>query len=230
ELKARHGPFLRQVPDGAYRTFQDAILHDRAPNLLLLEYDRLHWRVETLRAIPRGVVSRCSVRPRPPLSERARRRGWQGCSIDLTRIPPDAVVPVVEHRRPLPWEEVRWRWDRYEFLVPLRPRRRAWYHDVLALVAEIGAREFAPNAIYAHERELARLHPENRNIRPKIRQQLQCLVAAGVLDRLAPGRYRLRAPVPPSGDGTDEGGPTGGSAGGSPSPDRRRGAGAWPGA
>jgi type II restriction enzyme len=37
------------------------------------------------------------------------------------------------------------------------------------------------------------LHPLNRNIRPKIRQQLQVMRDHGVLEFLGQGRYRILA-------------------------------------
>jgi type II restriction enzyme len=46
--------------------------------------------------------------------------------------------------------------------------------------------------LHAHHRRLHRLYPGNRNVRPKIRQQLQVLRDQGYLDFIGPGRYRLR--------------------------------------
>jgi Dam-replacing HTH domain len=37
------------------------------------------------------------------------------------------------------------------------------------------------------------MHPDNRNIRPKIRQQLQGLVTQGLIEWLEPGTYRRAA-------------------------------------
>jgi len=41
---------------------------------------------------------------------------------------------------------------------------------------------------------LEKLHPGNRHIRDKIRQQLQVLRDAGLLLHLAPARWRIQAP------------------------------------
>jgi type II restriction enzyme len=43
--------------------------------------------------------------------------------------------------------------------------------------------------VYAAETALATLHPNNQNVRAKIRQQLQVLRDRGVLLFLAPGEY-----------------------------------------
>lgn len=46
------------------------------------------------------------------------------------------------------------------------------------------------DAVYAHEARLAALYPGNRNVRPKIRQQLQVLRDRGWLSFDGGGRYR----------------------------------------
>jgi type II restriction enzyme len=52
--------------------------------------------------------------------------------------------------------------------------------------------EFSLQDFYsAFEGSLAALHSENRNVRPKIRQQLQVLRDHGVLQFLTAGRYRI---------------------------------------
>lgn len=45
--------------------------------------------------------------------------------------------------------------------------------------------------VYAHQDELASLHPGNRHVRDKIRQQLQVLRDMGILTFLGGGGYRL---------------------------------------
>ena len=45
--------------------------------------------------------------------------------------------------------------------------------------------------IYAFERELEQLHPGNRHIRDKIRQQLQVLRDRGLLVHVERNRWRL---------------------------------------
>ena len=42
--------------------------------------------------------------------------------------------------------------------------------------------EFSLVEVYAFESELARLHPDNRHVKDKIRQQLQLLRDKGILD------------------------------------------------
>jgi len=51
--------------------------------------------------------------------------------------------------------------------------------------------EFTLSELYSYREELARLHPKNRNIEAKIRQQLQLLRDRGVIEFLGKGRYAI---------------------------------------
>ena len=58
-------------------------------------------------------------------------------------------------------------------------------------VEMIGKREFQLDDVYAFEAQLSGLYPDNQNVRPKIRQQLQVLRDRGYLDFVSRGSYRL---------------------------------------
>ena len=51
--------------------------------------------------------------------------------------------------------------------------------------------EFTNEDVYAHARELERLHPDNRHVKDKIRQQLQVLRDAKLLIHVGSGLWRL---------------------------------------
>ncbi|HKW64795.1 MAG TPA: hypothetical protein VJN89_19735 [Candidatus Acidoferrum sp.] len=71
-------------------------------------------------------------------------------------------------------------------------QKRGWTLDVLQVVQSLKKSEFSLQDVYAHADALARLHPANRHVHPKIRQQLQVLRDLGLLDFLGGGDYRLR--------------------------------------
>jgi hypothetical protein len=71
------------------------------------------------------------------------------------------------------------------------PESRGWTADVLGCVREIGRSVFSLADVYLFERRLSRLHQRNRNVRPKIRQQLQVLRDHGVLEFLGDGQYHV---------------------------------------
>lgn len=62
---------------------------------------------------------------------------------------------------------------------------------VLQMVQSLKKKEFLLSEVYAHADRLARLHPGNRHVREKIRQQLQVLRDLGLLTFLGGGSYRL---------------------------------------
>jgi type II restriction enzyme len=70
---------------------------------------------------------------------------------------------------------------------------RGWLIDVMKCVDAIGKRDFQIEDIYAFEKRLSGLYPENKNVKPKIRQQLQFLRDRGYLDFVSRGYYRLRS-------------------------------------
>jgi hypothetical protein len=53
------------------------------------------------------------------------------------------------------------------------------------------AGEFTNEDVYAFARELEKLHPDNRHVRDKIRQQLQVLRDLGLLRHIGSGLWRL---------------------------------------
>jgi type II restriction enzyme len=87
---------------------------------------------------------------------------------------------------------VREQYARLRPLEKLSAEKRGWTLDVLNVVRSIGKKEFELADVYAHEARLSKLHPKNQNVEPKIRQQLQVLRDAGLLEFLGAGSYRLR--------------------------------------
>jgi type II restriction enzyme len=76
-------------------------------------------------------------------------------------------------------------------LEKLQVEKRGWTLDVLQVVQSLGKLEFTLSDVYRHADELAKLHPNNRHVGPKIRQQLQVLRDLGLLTFLGSGSYGL---------------------------------------
>ena len=90
-------------------------------------------------------------------------------------------------------ESVLAKWRKTLFLRDQSVDARGWLLEVMKCVESIGKREFDIEDIYAFEESLSRLYPGNRNVKPKIRQQLQFLRDRGYLDFTSRGHYRLRS-------------------------------------
>ncbi len=191
QLKGRKQPIGGTLTDAAYNKMREAILADRTPNLLALHYDADSWRVQDLILIPHFAFSLAAIKERPPLKSTARRHGWIGCNIILSNIPLDARIHLVSDGTVANPSDVRRRYRRLRPLTKLKVEQRGWTLDVLNTVRELGKEKFNLGEVYAFERQLSRLHPANRNIQPKIRQQLQVLRDLGLLEFLGVGEYRL---------------------------------------
>lgn len=168
-----------------------AIMENRTPNLYALHYHLSEWTVANVILIPSFAFPLSAVEKRKPLAETARRAGWIGCNILLHAIPPDARIKIVSEGKPLARTEVRAQYARIRPLAKLDAKQRGWTLDVLNAVRSLGKREFDLAEIYKSEEKLADLHPANRHVRDKIRQQLQILRNLGILTFLGRGEYRI---------------------------------------
>jgi type II restriction enzyme len=109
----------------------------------------------------------------------------------LNRIPPDARIAVVTEKEIVPETEVREKFKRVKPLKEIGVRERGWTLDVLNAIRRLGKTDFTTADAYAFERELEQLHPDNRHIKDKIRQQLQVLRDLGLLLHIGRGEWRL---------------------------------------
>ena len=74
--------------------------------------------------------------------------------------------------------------------------QRGWLTVILSLVERVGKTKFSLADIYAFEPLLAQLFPANKNIRAKIRQQLQVLRDLRQVKFLGNGTYVREDPRP----------------------------------
>ena len=188
ELKSKCGVFSTRVLDGAYETMLRTIRSGKTPTFLLLEYSKT-WSITGLRAIHHSLITENSIIPRKPLASTAQRAGWIGCSIALSAIAMQGQIPIlskgVMHARGVPRES----FGRLETISSLPLHSRTWAATVLQLTNRLPTDKFTLDDVYRFEPELRVLFPNNRNIRPKIRQQLQVLRDAGLVIFSGRGRY-----------------------------------------
>jgi type II restriction enzyme len=167
-----------------------AIAEDRLPHLLLLSYCYPSASVQDLVLIPKFCIPPSSIEARKPLSPTARRAGWVGCNIVLGMVPPEGRIEVISSRNILPRSAVREKFRRVQPLKEISSKKRGWTLDVLTVLRSLGKRDFTLEDAYSFEDRLSGMHPENRHVRPKIRQQLQILRDMGYLRFLGRGHYR----------------------------------------
>ena len=196
QLKSTEKAFGNKASNSAYGPKMKAIQEGQAPNYMFLRYSSQKWVVMDLFIVPGFFITPATIEKRPPLPPQARRAGWVGSNILLSALPGDARVSVVANEQALPPEDVRNAWSRFAFLGQGENAKGGWTADVLMCVRKMQERtnsdEFVLQDFYgAFEGYLGGLHPENRNVQPKIRQQLQILRDNGVLEFLKGGHYRV---------------------------------------
>ena len=196
QLKAINGRHGSVVANSAYDYKVAAIRLGTAPNYAFLDYNRDAWKVTGLFVVPGHFITEAVIQRRPPLPPTARRAGWVGSKILLSRLPPEGRIAVVSNGSPIGPQTVRDNWNKFQFLKEDSRGIGGWAADVLSAVrrlqASTGQDTFTLRTFYARfEDTLAEQHPDNRNVRAKIRQQLQVLRDGGVLEFLGRGRYRV---------------------------------------
>lgn len=179
--------------DGSFRAKCDRLAADNNPNLFLLNYDLKLLRVINLVVVPKHFFVREIIEKRKPLAATARRAGWIGSNILLDKIPQSGKIFIIRAGQLEAKDTVLEKWNKTLFLRGQEQAARGWLIEVMKCVETIGKPEFRIDDIYSFENRLSWLYPDNRNVRPKIRQQLQFLRDNGYLDFVSRGHYRLRS-------------------------------------
>lgn len=190
ELKSTLRPFGNKIVDGAFASMIRRIESGSVPSLLLLRYSETSTVID-LTAIHHSLITREIVQERKPLAPTARRAGWIGCNILLSGIPLEGRIPLIKSGMPVPKVGSRAIFAATEKLATQSLTNRSWARDLLNCLHRLPTSKFTLEQAYTFENELSLLYPENRNVRPKIRQQLQVLRDSGLVVFEGRGVYRL---------------------------------------
>ncbi len=190
EQKSKDGNFGSKIPDGAYNTFIQRINGNNNPDFLLMNYSLEKMRVEKVIFVPKFFFTPELIEKRKPLATSARRGGWVGCNIIYENIPIQGRISIIEDGVALDKSDVLSRVRQAENIRINDIAARGWLLDILDCVNSISENTFSLDMVYEFERELAKKHPDNNNVRAKIRQQLQVLRDRNVISFLGGGHYR----------------------------------------
>ena len=192
ELKSKQNTIGSKIPDGAYSTMLKRLASSANPNFFFLNYSLLNFSVNDFFVIPKHFFVPEIIEKRKPLASTARRAGWVGCNILLKSIPESGKVFFVRNRRIEKKAKVVANWQRTLFLREEKEiSARGWLIDVMRVVEKIRRPEFMLDDVYGFEKELSLLHPGNKHVKDKIRQQLQVLRDKGFLRFHGRGSYGL---------------------------------------
>lgn len=192
ELKSTRGNFSSKAPDGAYKAMMARLKDVSSPDFFFLTYDSGLLRVTNFFAVPTSFLDTSVIERRKPLRSTARRSGWVGCNIAMTRIPEVGKVFYVKNSEVRDRSEVITTWERTAFLRQEADiEARGWSLEILRIIQSLNSREFTLQKMYEFEPQLKKRFPLNNFIRPKIRQQLQVLRDAGFLTFEGRGHYSI---------------------------------------
>lgn len=192
ELKSKSSGIGTKIVDGAYRTMIERLNSSENPNFFLLNYSLSNYEVVNFFVVPKHFFVPQLIEKRKPLAPTARRAGWIGCNILLNHIPETGKIFFVRNSKVESRKKVIDGWQKTLFLRDEKKiEAKGWLLDIMRCVDKLGKKYFALDDVYAFADELSKLHPDNKHIKDKIRQQLQVLRDKDYLSFVSPGRYKL---------------------------------------
>lgn len=190
ELKSKDGNLGHKINDGAYETMIERITSNQNPDFLFMSYSKTDYVVKNLILIPKHFFVPDIIEKRKPLAQTARRAGWVGCNIVIEKVPKQGRIPIVSNGKIIEASQVVEKVNISSRLETKDINSRSWIMDVLTCVNKIPMNRFSLADVYSFEEKLQNMHPENHNVRPKIRQQLQLLRDKGFIEFLGKGKYK----------------------------------------
>ncbi|MBN2421834.1 restriction endonuclease [Candidatus Woesearchaeota archaeon] len=188
--KSSSKTFGKILNDGEYHTMLSFVKNNLTPNFFLLHYSKEDWKVKNLYFIPKFFINESIIIKRNPLSKTARRAGWTGCNLLIERIPKEGKIYIINKGEIIDKSNVYNTWKKMSFLGKKDPSTRGWTSDVLKCVQQQDKEKFTLQEFYKFSKKyLQELHPHNKNVEAKIRQQLQILRDNGILRFDSRGTY-----------------------------------------
>lgn len=192
ELKSKNGKIGKKVSAGAYSKMIERINSISKPNFFFLGYLE-SWNVNDFFVVPKHFFISEIIEKREPLKNTARRAGWVGSNILFSKIPKAGQIFYIENGREISKKNVLEKWQKTVFLKQVkRADAKGWILDIMNCIDSLNTTEFSLQDIYNFESDLKIIHPDNKHIKDKIRQQLQFLRDKNYLNFISPGRYRLK--------------------------------------
>jgi type II restriction enzyme len=149
------------------------------------------WDVRSLTAVHGMFLTPSVIIKRKALAFDTRKAGWVGCYIRLDLIATDAQIPIVKDGCLIEPNVVRAAFRQFNQLGHLSLNARGWATLTLRMIRSIGTDAFTLEELYSRERLFSTVFPMNRNVRAKIRQQLQVLRDLRYVEFCGKGTYRL---------------------------------------
>ena len=159
KLKSKSGVLDHMIVFDSYETLLQT--DDDNPDFFILNYNENGLYVENLWYIPKYFFVPDFVEKKTP---------WDLGEIFFDEIPIQGKIRIVQNSVPLDKKSVIEQVKRTAFLCENNVASQGWTLDILRCINAIPRQVFTLADIYEFEGYLAVKHPQNQNIRPKIRQ------------------------------------------------------------
>ena len=136
ELKSKSSTISNKITDGAYSTMIERINSINNPELFVMQYTK-DLEVVNLMLIPKFFFVPSIIEKRKPLSENARRAGWVGCNIMLSKVPKQAKISIIKNQICAEVDLVVGQYARLSQLRTNNISGRGWLIDILNCVNNI---------------------------------------------------------------------------------------------
>jgi len=192
EQKASKHKFKWKVISSEYYTLIKRLEEKNKPHFFFLHYLDWIFSVNDFFVVPKYFFVTEIIEKRKPLSSNAKRAGWTGSNILFSKIPNSWKIYYIEDWKIISKEKILQKWKKTAFLKNIKKDElRGWILDIMNCIESLNKTEFNLSEIYAFEDDLKILHPENNNIKPKIRQQLQFLRDKNYLEFIGKWKYKF---------------------------------------
>ncbi len=192
ELKSKKGKIGKKIPAGAYSKMIERLSSAEKPNFFFMGYIAGDYFVNDFFVVPKYFFVSSIIEKRKALSKNAKRAGWIGSNILFSKIPNSGKIYYIENGKEFSKTDVLEKWNKTIFLKEIKKDNlKGWILDIMNCIESLNKKDFSLSEIYVFEKNLSILHPENKNIKAKIRQQLQFLRDKGYIEFLEKGKYRL---------------------------------------
>ncbi len=193
ELKSKKGKIGKKIPAGAYSKMIERLNSSEKPNFFFMGYLAEDYFVNDFFVVPKYFFVPSIIEKRKALSENAKRAGWVGSNILFSKIPNSGKIYYIENGKKFSKKDVLEKWKKTVFLKEIKKDNlKGWILDIMNCIESLNKTNFELSEIYNFEKNLSILHLENKNIKAKIRQQLQFLRDKGYIEFLDKGKYKLK--------------------------------------
>ena len=191
EQKASKKKFKGKVIAWWYNSYIKRFKENNKPNFFFLHYLDWIYSINDFFVVPKYFfVSEIIEKRKNGLKNRP---NYYMCNILFDRIPNSWKIYYIEDWKEISKEKVLEKWQKTAFLKDIKKDNlKGWILDIMNCIESLNKEKFSLKEIYDFEKNLEILHPENKNIKAKIRQQLQFLRDKWYLEFLEKrGNYRV---------------------------------------